>query len=96
MNKLREFFTTINVFRLLVAGTALVISIYGIVNIGNIASATNTRLFSITQVLLIVLFVVNGIEGVKAVDKTKRYLACFDFLVAFVMLFINIRIFFNV
>lgn len=95
MSKIKQFFALTNIFKTLLVGAVLVISSYVILNIDK-SETTNSRLLLLSQVMMIVILVVNGIEGVKAADETKRYLAYFNFLGAFVMLLINISILFKI
>ncbi len=96
MDKIRKLFTPTNIFRLLAAGNVIVISFYSIIKRDTISEVTKSRLTFLTQLLLILLFLVSGFEGVKDEDKTKRYLSYFNFSVAIIMVVINILIFFKI
>ena len=93
MNKIRKLFTPINIFRLLAATNVIVISFYSIGKRDTMSELTKDRLNSLTQLLLILFFLMGGVEDFKVEDKTKRYLSYFNFSVAIVMIIINIFIF---
>jgi hypothetical protein len=96
MEKIRKIITPINIFRLLAAANVIVISFYSITKGDSMSELTKDRLNSLTQLLLMLLFLISGIEGVKDDDKTKRYVAYFNFGVAIIMVIVNIFIFLKI
>ncbi|MDO0826039.1 hypothetical protein [Desulfosporosinus nitroreducens] len=96
MDKIKKLVTPINIFKLLVAINVIVISSYSIGKADTMSETTRIRLNFLTQLSLISLFLINGVEGVKDEDKTKRYLAFFSFTVAIIMVIINVLIFFKI
>jgi hypothetical protein len=96
MDNIKKIITPINIFRLLAAANVIVISLYSISKGDIMPELTKDRLNSLTQLLLMLLFLISGVEGVKDEDKTKRYVSYFNFGVAIIMLIVNVFIFLKI
>ena len=88
MNKIGKLFKPINILRLLIGCLVIGISSFNlsILNKSYTVTVTSNRLNLVTQLLLIVLFVANGFEGLKDEKMSKRSLSYFYFFVAIIML----------
>jgi hypothetical protein len=91
MNENGKIFSPINIFRFFLTSLVVGISSFNLFLLSKSFKVTITtnRLNLVTQLLLIVLLIVNGIKGLKEENKVKRNSAYLSFVAAIVVLVLD-------
>ncbi|SHJ13014.1 hypothetical protein [Desulfosporosinus lacus] len=92
MNKRNKLFTSINIFKFLIGVSVMMLALYNLFI--NSAAIINSML--IIQLLFALLLIVSGIQSLKDDNENKRRIAYAYFIIALVVLILNLVTFLRI
>jgi len=92
LNKRNKLFTSINIFKFLIGVSVMMLALYNLFI--NSAAIINSML--IIQLLFALLLIVSGIQSLKDDNENKRRIAYAYFIIALVVLILNLVTFLRI